>query len=751
MALARSTVFCAIAITSHAMGAVIYVKADAAGSDTGVSWIDAHRNLQTALTRAVVGDQIVIARGVYRPVPPGGARTSTFLVGDGVDLLGGYAGNETDLTVRDGVANPTILSGDINGDDGPNFTNRADNAFHVVCIFGGVNSSLLDSLTIRAGHGDGEGFGASTGSKDQGAGINVFDTQPRIVNCIIEDNYSANHGAFNDHGHSTLIGCTFRRNRADIIGSGLYIHHHSMTTVESCRFEDNFTPADGAGLYCRSMHGGATITNCTFVNNRASNGGGIYCNDDANPIISDCTFTNNIADFGGAGIFSHSAFPTVVSCRFTGGRAGDAAAGTGGGGSGGSGGGGFWATGGAPHVTNCTFTNNSASFGGGCYFIEFSTGTVEHCTFSNNRAGEAGGLYTLQSDIHVDRCLFTDNSADGTQFSVGGGLSNYFSSSIVTRCVFQRNHALLGGGGMYSEGESPVISMCRFDHNTAPASGQSSFQGWGGAVLNGYFTRASYTNCLIAGNQAIRGGGIYNMAFSQPTFINCTIVANSAIGDSEQPARAGAMFTDVGATPRLLNSIAWYNAPNELAGDPATVSYSCVNTGGAPLPGPGNIALQPRFLASSCGPDGIPGTNDDPPRTGDDPIAPLSPSSPCIDAGDTTALAPTGDSASDIDLAGWLRYINDPFTLDTGIAIAPRPIIDMGAYEFQCVADLGSPDDPFQRDFGVTLEDLLIFIDAYMLGGLRADLDDGSSTGTPDGGITLEDLLYFLARYEAGC
>ncbi|MGD9789616.1 MAG: GC-type dockerin domain-anchored protein [Phycisphaerales bacterium] len=32
-----------------------------------------------------------------------------------------------------------------------------------------------------------------------------------------------------------------------------------------------------------------------------------------------------------------------------------------------------------------------------------------------------------------------------------------------------------------------------------------------------------------------------------------------------------------------------------------------------------------------------------------------------------------------------------------------------------------------------------------------ADVDDGSGTGTPDGGVTIDDLLYFLNRYNLGC
>lgn len=35
-------------------------------------------------------------------------------------------------------------------------------------------------------------------------------------------------------------------------------------------------------------------------------------------------------------------------------------------------------------------------------------------------------------------------------------------------------------------------------------------------------------------------------------------------------------------------------------------------------------------------------------------------------------------------------------------------------------------------------------------GSLCADMDDGSGAGRPDGGVTIEDLLYFLEHYEAG-
>lgn len=53
-------------------------------------------------------------------------------------------------------------------------------------------------------------------------------------------------------------------------------------------------------------------------------------------------------------------------------------------------------------------------------------------------------------------------------------------------------------------------------------------------------------------------------------------------------------------------------------------------------------------------------------------------------------------------------------------------------------------------DGRITIEDQTLFLDLYIAGDLRSDLDDGSGIGTPDGGVGIEDLLYFQRVYEAG-
>ncbi|MDO8629702.1 MAG: right-handed parallel beta-helix repeat-containing protein [Phycisphaerales bacterium] len=98
---------------------VIYVHADATGANDGSSWTDAFLDLQDALGAAESGDEIWLAGGRYTPDRGTMDRAGVFRMMGGVPLYGGFAGWEECRDDRDWAANPTILSGDLNGDDGP--------------------------------------------------------------------------------------------------------------------------------------------------------------------------------------------------------------------------------------------------------------------------------------------------------------------------------------------------------------------------------------------------------------------------------------------------------------------------------------------------------------------------------------------------------------------------------------------------------------------------------------------------------
>jgi hypothetical protein len=149
---------------------VVYVNFLANGAGTGTSWHDAFTTVNSALSAAQPGDSIWVAWGTYKPAGPGGDRAASFFLKTGVSLYGGFIGNETQLSQRDWEANVTVLSGDLNGDDGPEFQNMGDNAYHVVVALNVDSTAIIDGFMIKRGRADGPGFGATPASQDQGAG-----------------------------------------------------------------------------------------------------------------------------------------------------------------------------------------------------------------------------------------------------------------------------------------------------------------------------------------------------------------------------------------------------------------------------------------------------------------------------------------------------------------------------------------------------------------------------------------------------
>jgi predicted outer membrane repeat protein len=699
---------------------VIYVDVSATGSSDGSSWADAYTSLQAAIGAAASGDEIWVARGTYRPGPPpseGGARDAAFVLHSGVAIYGGFAGSESTRDQRDRETNPTILSGDLAANDGPDFTASEENSFQVVVAVDTDSNTILDGFVITAGRADGPGFGATPASKEQGSGINIYFGAPRIANCTITGNWSLNHGAVNDHGlESAFTNCRFIANYSASFGAGLYLHHDAAALVEGCLFQSNVSAREGAGFYSRSMHG-AMVHDCDFFANEAQLGAGAYVAIEGTTHFSECTFTDNVAATGGGGIYADFASPTIDRCTFAGNRAGVGLTG-GGGGGGGSGGGGIWTEGGSPVITACTFIANVASLGGGSYHIHDSLALVSDCTYLNNQANEAGGLYTLVSAVTMTGCTFIGNSASDGAFPVGGGVSTYFSNSITRDCIFIGNSAELGGGGVYTEGESPVVSGCVFHANTATGAA-----GWGGGLLNSFFAASTVVNCTFTANSAIVGGAANNQLGSTPRFVNCTLIGNEATD------AGGGVWSHESSNPLIISCILTANAPTQVDGAAGDVRYSLVDGGHA---GPGNLDMPPRLVRlPDPGADGVW-------RTSDDDLGDLRPrpGSPCIDAGDSSAL-PAGYV---LDLGGSPRRVDDVGMPDIGPG--PAPVIDLGAYEFQgvsCRAD-------FDESGMVNSADFFSYLGAFF-----ASPADPAADFDRDGGISSADFFDFLAAFFAGC
>jgi len=145
------------------------------------------------------------------------------------------------------------------------------------------------------------------------------------------------------------------------------------------------------------------------------------------------------------------------------------------------------------HVSNCTFSNNTATNGGGGVYSG-SGGTFLNCTFSNNTARNYGGGVNSSNGAYFSNCTFKENSA-----AAGGAYAG--SNYSFIDCLFNRNTATTYyGGGVYLEG-SGTVTNCTFNGNSSQNAGNGAFLASGAGTL---------TNCIFWNNSSSEIGTYEN-------------------------------------------------------------------------------------------------------------------------------------------------------------------------------------------------------------------------------------------------
>lgn len=237
---------------------VIFVDADAAGDNNGASWANAYTDLQSALAAAGASNQIWVAEGTYFPTTDGD-RDISFVINNGVDVYGGFVGNETSLDQRDWQINETILSGNI-GESG-----QADNSYNVVDITNSPANTTIDGLTITGGQAD----------------VNSFERTDHGGGLIGRDNAGA-----------TLRNLNIQNNFAIDDGGGIYLERDTGVTIDSVIFTNNSSGGDGGAIYVGSDNS-LNVSNSLFLNNQSAGGGAIHISSITTLNVVNSTFYNN--------------------------------------------------------------------------------------------------------------------------------------------------------------------------------------------------------------------------------------------------------------------------------------------------------------------------------------------------------------------------------------------------------------------------------------------------------------------------
>ena len=347
-------------LCTAATSKVIYVDSGAVDEVDGSEWAFAYRTLQDAISEVQPGDEIRVAKGIYRPdrrteisgrlgvqITASGDRTATFELINDVTFKGGYAGyGEPYPDARDIDLYETVLSGDLDDNDIdvirpevlPHDSSRAENSYHVVTSSG---TAILDGFTITGGNAN------ESPHRNGGGFFNQYGTV-QVINCTFSGNSAQNFGGgiYNDRGNSILVNCTFTGNSAVDYGGGIY-NLQSNPSLDNCTISENSAQYAGGGIY--NEESSPSLTNCIFSENSADYGGGMY-NFDSGPVLTNCAFRRNSADDYGGGIYNIGSNPILSNCIFTGNQVRLY-------------GGGMTCNNSDPILTNCTFAGNSAPNG----------------------------------------------------------------------------------------------------------------------------------------------------------------------------------------------------------------------------------------------------------------------------------------------------------------------------------------------------------------------------------------------------
>ncbi len=307
------------------------------------------------------------------------------------------------------------------------------------------------------------------------------------------------------------------------------LDHYAELILQRITIRDGLTETSGAGIH-HPWYGILKAIEVTFKNNHCTGkqgeigGGAVFAGGLSEAVFSNCRFIGNSASNGG-GILNRGSNLVIVNSTFYGNQAVSSAS------EGQYGnGGGLYIDGmvyegdGEPkdfYMCGTVFENNKANQHGSAVFSYFYEGTasfIDQCLFKANNfrdspTGGSGGLYHEGVPLLLTNSAFQENTSEAhaAALFIGSG-----STAEVINCTFASNRVPEVGAAIFS-GASPVnITNCTFFGNDADYA-PSIFKG----------TSASITlkNNIFA----------YNTSPNQYSALNCHETFNDQGGNLQWP------------------------------------------------------------------------------------------------------------------------------------------------------------------------------------------------------------------------
>ncbi|WP_162796115.1 T9SS type A sorting domain-containing protein [Pedobacter nanyangensis] len=583
-----------LSLSALAQNKTIYVNAGntAAPVKDGISWATAYVSLQEAIDNAIATDKIYVAAGTYKPSarPAGlsidnGARDQTFLVPEGVALYGSFKGDGSDdVNTRNFTLNPSILDGDLTGDDqGDDLSKKVDNVLHVVTIIGhATDTFVMDGFTVQNGYAN-AGYLTQLGTTNYysfyGAGIFLRDAGGTFKNMWVKNNIV---------NASTASSAAY--------AGGIFIAGSKSVSLENCEIVNNkcFNTGAGAGyaggLYC----GAATTLKSTKIqgNSAKSIAGAVYIASGFSPSFENVDFEQNTAQTSAGAVYILGASAANKNTSSF--------------------------IGGSFKNNEVTGTSATTGNGGGIYMASYASPSFTNVIFEGNKANYAGGaIYSLgntagQSLLTLSGGSFKSNEAVG--YRGGAVYASNYTDVTATNLLFEANTAGGHGGAVFSIGAAGNVNSlsftgCNFTQNTINAGSAVN----GGAVHFNIYTEAILSNVNFEANAALNGSGgaLYiagtGASLSKLTINGGTFKGNTATGnggainintlteatlnhiyaqDNVSNSAGGAIFTtESTGGRRVIENAVFYNneAKTVLGGGAISISAAQVDIIGSTI------------------------------------------------------------------------------------------------------------------------------------------------------------------------
>lgn len=370
-----------------------------------------------------------------------------------------------------------------------------------------------------------------------------------------------------------------------LLGGGFVASYNGKITLRNSSFSNQETTNGSGGVaWAKKIEVNSSDFNGNMAGGEGSQygGGALYAVGSTTSrgqlTITNSTFSDNVANQGGGAVYSfYSAFD-LTNSMFTGNTAKLE-------------GGAIYAETSTVAIEETLMAENKATegYGGALVLHGGCTSTVTQSTFRGNVSSKRdGGAIFSHGKIEINLCYFKDNHSLGSggaiYFDQNDSRPSNYSRFVMTSTMIEDNGTLGAegnGGGLFVKANDLAIDSCTFWGNRLNLGGNSG-KGGGAYVSTMDVQKEEYveiTNCTFYDNHIDRagsdtdtgGGGIAVICEKNLTIKSCTFTLNGS------QYNGGAIYIDEGAKVQLSGTIAVGNTDE---GDYDVFSDGNISSGG---------------------------------------------------------------------------------------------------------------------------------------------------------------------------